>query len=366
MSKPIPTIRPYQEGDLDELARLKREQGDTSNTWRDRFDWQFASNPARASERPLGWVLVASDDRLVGHQMAMPHRFQVLGHETYVGISTDTFAHSDFRGLGLGRKLFDAYFDAQTGGLAVSTTANPISERLWIQANAVFIGDLNIAYLYPFRSTHIVEEVLRRRFARLPAKGAAARVTSYPLDLLSKLWQRRFEIRERYEKVEPDDTALDEIWERHRGEYPITNVRDAIYRRWRYQIGPTPRPDIWLVTDPDDGLQGWFALRTAQRGTGKAARVCELLDVFGPLHKPEFQRRMLIVALEAARSTGADFMEVTGCHPNWRQPLSGLGFLRRKLPSNPFLCRNMGGALQALLEQPQNWHLVAADGDAAV
>ncbi|MEZ4223842.1 MAG: hypothetical protein R3B13_23030 [Polyangiaceae bacterium] len=359
-------IRPVEAGDLVELIRLKREQGDVNGSWAARFDWQFARNPFREDGRPIGWVLDAGGGRLGGHQMAMPHRFQVLGTEQYVGISMDTFAHSDYRGAGIGRRLFEAYFEAQAGGLAVATTANNISEHIWLKADAIYLGDLNIAYLYPFRSASLVGNLVAGRLRRLPAKRLLSSLAGMPLDVVAKLRQPRLGTGTRVERVSADDAVLDEIWTRYRDQYRITNVRDARYRRWRYIDCPEPQPSLHLVTDSLTGAQGWFALKTKERGKDYPIQVCDVVDIFGPVEDARFQRQVISAALIAARETGADCMEFAGGHPSWRQHLRGLGFLRRTLPSNGFLCKNMSEIAQAALMPADAWHLVRADGDAAL
>ncbi len=365
MKEQLPYIRPLALNDVEEVTRLKAEQGDVERVWRRRFEWQFTKNPAREPDRPLGWVLDVGGGRLAGHQMAMPHRFKVLDNEQYVGISGDTFCHSDYRGHGYGRQLFKAYFEAQEGSLAVATTANPISEYIWLKENAISIGNLNKGFLFPYCSTRLVHEVLLRRWPRFPAKSIVAFVTGTLRDTLLRSTPTigaSFKV----EPVEPDDGHLDEIWQRYKGEYLITVVRDETYRIWRYSRAPEPVPSLWLVTDSVRDLQAWFSLRIKQRGIEQQVRVCELLDVFGPLGEPEFQRGVLACAVHVAKETNADALEVKGLNPNWRRHLPKLGFLQRVFPSNPFLCKNMSEIDRAILEQAENWHLCSADGDAAV
>jgi len=299
--------------------------------------------------------------------MAMPHRFKVLDNEQYVGISGDTFCHPHYRGHGYGRQLFKAYFEAQRGSLAVATTANPISEFIWLRENAISIGDLNKGFLFPYRSAPLVREFLLRRWPRFPAKSFLAFVAGAMRDAL--LLIKRMPIIAasiKVEPIEPGDDRLDEIWQPYKHEYLITVVRDKTYRVWRYSQAPEPVPSLWLVTDSVRDLRAWFSLRVKQRGIGQRVRVCELLDVFGPLGEPEFQRAVLVCAVRMAKETGADVFEVKGLNPNWRRHLARLGFSQRFFPSNPFLCKNMSDVDRAILERAENWHLCSADGDAAV
>jgi hypothetical protein len=92
--------------------------------------------------------------------------------------------------------------------------------------------------------------------------------------------------------VNPEDTNLDSIGKKYGPEYPITIVRDRLYRVWRYQHAPGPVPAMWLVTDNQDELQAWFSLRVKIRGK-TPINVCELLDIFGPMREMEFQRHVL-------------------------------------------------------------------------
>lgn len=366
MKERTPYIRPFVLSDLEEVTRLKAEAGDVEGAWRKRFEWEFAANPAREADQPLGWVLDVGGGRLAGHRMAMPQRFKVLNSEQYVRFGVDTWCHPDYRGRGYGRQLNKAFFDAQEGGLALDTSANAITEHIWLTENAISIGDLNKSFLFPYRSAPLVCEVLLRRWPRFPAGSFVASIAGTIRDALLRRSMPTIAASIKVEPVEPDNGHLDKIWQRHKDEYLITVVRDEPYRMWRYLRAPEPVPSLWLVTDSVRDLQAWFSLRVKLRGIEQQVRVCELLDMFGPAGEPAFQRDVLACAVRVAKETNADVLEVNGLNPNWRRHLPKLGFLQRVLPSNPFLCKNMSDIDRSILERAENWHLCSADGDLAV
>ena len=361
-----PRIHVLVADDIAEIARLKFEQGDTSGRWRTRFEWQFAKNPARVRERPLGWVIEATDGVICGHQMAIPHRSKVLDSEQYVGFSADTYVSPELRGQGLGRKLFETYFKAQTGGLALTTTANPASEYLWVQKlGAIPIGDLNKGFLSIFRSGPILQEVLIRRFSHPSVTRHVASIAGVIRDAFRAKGLPAVPASIKCEQVTPQDPVLDDLWQRYRDDHRITVVRDRVYRVWRYGDVPGPKPSIWLVRDAQRDLQAWFSLRVAVRGIAQV-KICELLDVFGSPQESEFQSHVLACAVRVGHGTGADAMEIKGLHRSWRLHLSSLGFVTRMLPSNPFLCKNMGAMDETTLHGAESWHLCSADGDAGL
>ena len=358
-------IRPIEEGDLEQISRLKIEQGDTSNHWRHRFDWQYASNPARREGQPLGWV-IETGEGIAGYQMSMPHRIKVFNQEHYVGFSADTYVDSSLRGLGLGVKLFEVYFNAQRGPFALTTTANSASEYIWKKKFGAFpIGDLGHSFLFLYRPGPVLKEALRQwsryRWTLKRLEPILGKVS----DLFLKKSLPHTSPEMICETVRPDEPILDKLWEQHKHEYPITVVRDYTYRTWRYAIAPEPRPSLWLVRDSLTDSYAWFSLRVVVRGIGNV-KICQLLDVFGPRRDDKFQKSVLACAVQEGFKTGADCIEFLGLHQTWRSQILPLGCFTRSLPSNLFLCKNMNGADSRNVEDVHNWHLCAADGDLGI
>ena len=359
-------IRKARSSDAQAIARLKSIHGREGQEWLNRFAWQFVDNPGHDPTRAIGWVLETPAGEILGQEMAMPHRFRVFGQERYVAISVDTFVDPRLRGYGFGKKLFDAYFEGQQGGLALGTTANEATEYLWKKVGGFGIGDLNVAYDFVYRSSVL----LRRTIATSLKPPLLATAVSYLLgslrDTIARPELPSLSGTIHYEQVvADDDERLDDIWVACRDDYQITMVRNRVYRHWRYNQVPGPRPEIFLVMDHGDISKkqaAWFVLHSTRRG--RLSSVCELLDVFGPLGEPEFQRQVLACAVIAGSQTGADFLEVRGLHPEWRQHLPALGLRPRTLPSNPFVCRNMGEFDEPVLRNHATWHLCIADGDA--
>ena len=116
--------------------------------------------------------------------MVMPQRFKVLNSEQHVGFGVDTWCHPDYRGRFYGLQLNKAFFDAQEGSLALNTTANAISEYIWLMENAISIGDLDKSFLFPYRSAPLVCEVLLRRWPRFPAGSFVASIAGTIRDAL--------------------------------------------------------------------------------------------------------------------------------------------------------------------------------------
>ena len=360
-------IREAGSSDAQAIARLKSIHGRQGQEWLDRFAWQFIDNPGHDSTRAIGWVLETPAGEIVGHEMAMPHRFWVFGQEGYLGISVDTFVDSRLRGYGFGKKLFGAYFEGQQGGLALGTTANEATEYLWKKVGGFGIGDFNVAYDFVYRSWVLLQQTV--------SASVKPRILTMPMsyligslrDTIARPKLPSLSGTVRYEQVVADDQRLDDIWVACRDDYQITVVRNRAYRRWRYNRSPGPPLKVFLVTDYGDTSKkraAWFVLRLIRRG--RLSSVCEVLDVFGPLDEPEFRHQVLACTVIAGSQTGADFLEVRGLHPEWRQHLPELGLQPRMLPSNPFVCRNMGEFDEAILRDPATWHLCMADGDAAL
>lgn len=361
-------IRPLVPDDLPELARLKAVQGDLAGVWRSRFDWQFTANPAYDAARPIGWVVDLGGGRLAAHQMAMPQRLRVAGKEQFCAFSCDTYCDAALRGQGVGRALFTTYFEAQRGGIAITTSANTASEALWLKAGAAGIPNYNQYFFMPLRPAALVGELARR--AGLPVGRAVGQLgrelglDAAPRRLLAA-WLRIKARHSTIEWVSPDAPQVESIWISCQDEYAITAVRDLRYRVWRFAQCPPPRPRLAVVTLPASRRAAFFAVRFSP-STGGSLSVAEVIDVFGPRCDPALQRAVFSHAALAALGEGSDVIRVRGLHPAWRASLACSGWLRARFPSNPFLFRDMGGAARELLSSAESWHLCGADGDATV
>lgn len=354
-------------GDAEAIAKLKDAHGREGSVWLKRFRWQFLDNPAYDADRPIGWVVRTSEGEVLGHEMAMPQRFRLFGTEKTIAISSDTFVDPQLRGMGLGKDLFDAYFKARRGGVALGTSSNDATQHLWEKVGGFPIGNLNVIYRLPFRSHAVAVAEGGDSKSRSSLFKSANYVMGRILDAVARRELPTLAKSTRCASVEPEAEVLDELWIRYGNDYPVTAVRDRTYRSWRYSQAPPPTPQVYLVEgrgDSGDDVRGWFVIRVVRRG--RLTVVCELLDVFGPLRDREFQRQVLISAVQVGAESGADMLEVQGMHPGWRAHMAGLGFLSVKLASDPFMCRNMGSFDEDALRLPTSWHVCAADGDAAV
>ncbi len=363
----FPIIRIVADRDIEGIAKLKLEDGDESGLWRNRFGWQYANNPARISEKPLGWVIEAADGTIKGCRMAIPHRFKILNSECYVPFAADTYVHTDIRKQNLGYQIYGAFFSAQKGGLALTSSANEVTEYIMLNKfSAISIGELGISYLYLFNSGRIFQQAFIRRFPKLwfgvPAVLSVGRLG----DMVNKM--RLPELPDTIEctTVQHDDSCLDDVWLRYRSHYRITVVRDSPYRQWRYGDIPGTKPMMWWVKDTRSGAVAWFSARITPLRKNAEVQKFELLDMFGPIDNPVFQKHTLICAIRQGLNAGVDVLEVKGLHPSWRAHLPSLGFIARKMPCNPFLCKNSGPIDGAVLRQAQTFHITCADGDIAI
>lgn len=366
-SSEMPTLRIATPKDAPAISSLKSMHGRNGPEWLRRFGWQFVDNPAIDPERPIGWVLTTPTGEIVGQEMSMPARFRILKTERSVGISCDTFVDPRYRGQRLGEAIFRAYFDAQKGGLALGTSANAATDALWEKAGGFCIGDLGVAWEFAYRSTPAMRRVIQAEVRARALSAVLAGVAGAVRDVAMPPKIPGLGEGMRSQEVRPDDPRLDETWQACRDDYLITAVRDTAARQWRFARQPGPPVQLILVeySEATGGrASAWVALRLTHRG--RLTRVLELLDCFGPLGDARLQQAALAAAVVVGRNAGAHSLRVVGLHPEWRAHLPTLGFQPLPIGANPFVCRNMGGYDEAVLRDPFVWHLVPADGDAAV
>jgi len=113
------TVRLWQPGDTDRInafyndPAIRPSAGDSGNVPRTARQWQWEfETPAAGSPR---YVLAFDGGRLIGLQGCIPILLRCDGQPMKSGKSEDTLVHPDYRGLGVGDRMYECLFEAARG-----------------------------------------------------------------------------------------------------------------------------------------------------------------------------------------------------------------------------------------------------------
>ncbi len=128
------SIRSYQSGDDENIVKLLKQ---TFPKW-EKFDdplklwrWKYIDTPLRT----LITVAVA-DNKIVGCSHTLIYKAKLGSEIISLGYGDDLAVDTDFRGLGLWRKMHTRQYEIFTPAkYSYSTTVNPIVVKSWIKRN---------------------------------------------------------------------------------------------------------------------------------------------------------------------------------------------------------------------------------------
>ncbi|HEY1012805.1 MAG TPA: GNAT family N-acetyltransferase, partial [Herpetosiphonaceae bacterium] len=263
-------IRPYRPGDELALAALfGRVFGRPIDPafWR----WKLKSLPAPAENV---WLAEAGDAPAtaegapapargapVFQYAGIPLRFSTPAGETTAMISVDTMTAPEFRRRGLltsvGRHAYEQW---RAGGVGFVLG---LPNDQWGSRT----GALSWRPLFPLRwlIRPLRPETLLARKLRLGRSGGLA--------LLGGLWNLWWDRRAggdpalRLRLVDRPEPAFDRLWERCRGEAPLSVIRDSAWVGWRYLAAPCRGYRVLLAER--DGLPAGYVAYRLEPGAGR-------------------------------------------------------------------------------------------------
>lgn len=319
----------------------------------ERIRWLYERNP----EGPPTTVVIddGGRDGVVGCASLVPRRVRLGGREARVGIACDLAVERRHRSAGpalmLQRALLEAAkrerYDFIWG--YPNKNALPIIKRM----GYVLVGE-STSWVRPLRT-----EPFLQRVAPAPAASLGGPLLDAALDLAEGAASLALAFGYEGARLRPADERFDRLWERGRGAYDITGVRDAAFLRWRYDEFPVARHHTFSLTSRRSGdLAGFVIYRSL--GAGRA----HVADLF--CGQPARQLEALLLCLvRALRSEGyASVALDLIADERLSARLRRLGFLRRP-QARSFVIHPLGlkGAELEAVADPRRWYIIDGDLD---
>ncbi len=226
--------------------------------------WLFRDGPAGSSPRVVGEV----DGRVIAHAGAMALRFWLGGEEVRGAYSIGAMTDPAWQGRRLyfrvGTRLYERI--ERESFAFVAGFSNRNSHRLMTgPLGRTAIRPFPLA-IRPLRVAALFRALAARALGRATPSGPAhgVRPKAIPTGPVT--------IRE----IEPDETALDELWLRARAEVGVGAVRDRAYAAWRYGSRPDAGYRLWLA-EQGGRPKAWAAYRVFPMGGVRAGFVLDLV-----------------------------------------------------------------------------------------
>lgn len=336
-------------------ALWDREHPGLASTWLSRFHWQYECNPARQLADDLGIVLLSSSGEVMGSKLWMPQKMRVRGRDRLVQVSTDTVVHPDFRRHSL--KLIFNYFKEHADPFAISVSAGGKHARIWLARHGHVVPGAEQRHSIYLNPAGFLAERWRDRMGRLVAKGVATAAGPVLGAYFGTTW-RRHGRGYTVESVNASDKRLDDLWNEYRDEHDVTSIRDAAFRKWRYQPWNSR---LCLVSTPN-GQPCLFAAYVpfaSQPGEAKRAR---MLDLFGQTDSACTEA--LAAVLNFLHQKGFTTSDFNGFSRRWHGHFRTLG--ARAYPVDANMVYLQGKHAEPRLEGDIDWHVVPGDGDSGL
>jgi hypothetical protein len=329
-----------------------------------------------ADERYLGWkylegitrktasTVVLVGTRVVGFLGGIPARFLVDGREVIGVEEADSAVVEEYRriDLGLGVVGFSARSYAEDGiffTYGVTSKANA-------ELNRTLLGMKEVA-----RIPRLVKVI---DIAPFLGKAVPSRCLSTPISRVANaVWFRRpfgtprIPDGMRLDRLDGFDGRFDEFWERVKGDYRVTLVRDAAYLNWRYAHPANRVYDIFcLEREGTREVYGLLVLGVKREGGILRGQVMEILTPNDG--GPEVAGCLAGCAVDHFRRRRVDAVECWMFpHAHQHPGLARKGFVPRGKEHMRLHFRILGGGggeAEDVLTNSINWRFTMGDSDA--
>jgi len=363
-------FRPATLEDYAAITAVRRRNGlvSAADLTLDEWTHVWMANPARKAFPGLGGALVLVSDQgeIVGTVDQIPQVYEWNGRRLVAQAGSSAAVDPAYRRFSL--MLIDAYFGQSDVDLWITTTANPVSSRIWgyYKAEPVpvpWYGEpLTCVMNYP----RGVARVLRKR--AIPG----ASVLKYPMGLAA--WALDVVRRRNRMGAPPSgvrsvasfDERFDGLWSiLRRDPNRLLAVRDRETLAWHFRIPMQRGKAVILVLEEGANLLGYTVLiRSDDKETGR--KELTMADLQVASEDAKYVQSLVSGALHAARRLGVDIVEITGLSAVKRRVMEQFRLRSKRRDHCPFFYRARDPALHAALRHPEPWDPSRYDGDASL
>lgn len=208
----------------------------TPEFWYRRFQLWWEKNPAFSAQIPRGWCIHANN-KIVGFFGLVPSEIQLNHQNRIVCNSTTWRVLPEFRDQSLSLMYHQMQTARET--LLFNTTPNPVVEKiLKILKFDLLPTSVEKEWVYLINPEKFLRKAARKigniKLEHSPLAPFLFRPGAWLLHGLQLFYLARFHWFSKAEvrQIQQADAAFDDLWERSRGQFATTNVRNAATVNW--------------------------------------------------------------------------------------------------------------------------------------
>jgi acyl carrier protein len=316
-----------------------------------RWRWMFLESASRLTLPPRVW-LFADQDRIVGHNGAIPVRLKIGPEERVTAWFVDTMVLEAWRAQAVGSRLMMQAHEDHPFALSLGQTAE--MRRILLHLGWQQVAPLQFA-LTLIRPGRVLK-------GKLPGPAALAvtfglRASHVVRDL------RRLRPRGELREVALFERRHDELWRLAARDLTCSVTRDASYLNWKYVSQPGQQ-FLRLELVEDDRALGVVVLMFREPDATYKYTRAFVVDLVAPLGDAPLLGLLLRAAREAAAGRGADSLICLHVNARLTMALRRSGFTLRS-PTRFLLVRpgSLAGDLRKVILDADQWFVTHGDSD---
>ncbi|MBV8531348.1 MAG: hypothetical protein JO104_08525 [Candidatus Eremiobacteraeota bacterium] len=377
-SVPAPRLRAARLEDYQDIRRLGLEYSldvpgyeDWSGLW---LDNPLRADPAK--DFPIGWVLEAHDDELVGCMGTAWARYTFRGNNLIAAVARAWFVTAEYRGYAL--ELLDEYLNQPGVDLFINNAVSNAAHAAFSQFCApVPLGRWDSMSYWITGHRGFAERVLKSAGAPFPS------ILAYPLG--AGLWAKDVAAARRphtspraftADSTDRFDSRFDTFWRELVRQNPekLLADRSAAALSWHFAI-PMRKRRLWILTASRNGqLRAYctltrqdhaFRLPALTHDDAQGIRAMRLVDYQSVEPEVDYLSGLLGEALRRCAKEGVYILEYLGRDVPKMRVVDDTAPHRTQLENWKFYYHASDPALSAELREPMAWDPSAYDGDAS-
>ena len=358
------TVREARFDDYAKIARLQARYDLNAGNYQE-WSHLWLNNPVYRGREwwPIGWVLEAGEQEIVGYIGNIPLLYELQGKTLLTATGRAFVVDEQHRSHSF--MLLDRYFRQPQVDLHLNTTVNAQAMSAYgiFRAKRVPVGEWDQSAFWITNHRGFVGSLLKSRSTPL------ANLLSFPLSLAPRIREllsnKKLNVDHsvQVEYGSNFDERFDAFWaELRKNNRRLLAVRDRETLEWHFR-NPLLRDRIWILTVGSASRIEAYAIFFRDDNPKFDLKRMRLVDFQALNGGHHLLPSMLAEALQRCRAEGIHMLEVIGCCPEKRETVDAVIPYRRRLPSWLYFYRTKNRELGELLKTAEVWDPSGFDGD---
>ena len=354
--------------DYAQIAALESKYGLEAKVF-DEWKHLWFNNPAYKEHQgsmPIGWVLEAANQKIVGYLGNIPLHYEVEGRRLLASVAHAWVVETDYRPYSV--LLLERYFSQKIVDLFLNATVGPRAADAFaaFQSVPVPVGDWDRSLFWITNYQHFLMGWLAMK--AFPLAKPLSYLLSFGIFLKDAFTQRRLgpQNEVELERCTEVDARFDIFWEALRkiNSHRLMAVRSREVLEWHFKYALLQNK-AWIVTATKGSDLAAYAIFHRHDNLRYGLRRIRLVDYQTLDGNTAYLGSMLSWALERCKGEGVDMLESIGFCAHKRNVIEQFAPHQRRLPSWLYFYKTGDQHLAEKLNEPGVWDPSQYDGDAS-